>query len=43
MKYAVEIGPDALIYLTKFYKDWFRHSEINKGVIHRHTDSMEIA
>jgi hypothetical protein len=25
MKYAVEIGSDAMIFITKFHKEWFRH------------------
>jgi hypothetical protein len=31
MKYAVEMGSGAMIYITKFPKDWFRHSEVDKG------------
>jgi hypothetical protein len=27
MKYAVEMGSGVMIYITKFHKDWFRHSE----------------
>jgi hypothetical protein len=28
---------------TKIHKDWFSHSKVDeKGVINRHTDSMEI-
>jgi hypothetical protein len=37
MKYAVEISSN-----TKFYKDWFRRSEINK-VGFADTESMENA
>jgi hypothetical protein len=29
MKYVVEMGSDAVIYITKFHKDWFRHSKVN--------------
>jgi hypothetical protein len=28
---------------TKFHKYWFRHSKVDRGGIHRHADSMEIA
>jgi hypothetical protein len=43
MKYAVEMGSDAMIYVqTKFHIDWFSHSEVYMG-IHRHTDSMVIS
>jgi hypothetical protein len=35
MKYAVEMGSNAVIYITKFRKDWFRHSKVD-------TDMMEI-
>jgi hypothetical protein len=32
MKYSVEIGSGAMIYIgTKFHKDWFSHSELIKG------------
>jgi hypothetical protein len=30
MKYAVEMVSDAIIYITKFHKDWFRHSDVNR-------------
>jgi hypothetical protein len=43
MKYAVEIGPDAMKYITKFHKDWFRYSKVDSGGIHRNTDSMVMA
>jgi hypothetical protein len=43
MKYAVEMGPGAMKYITKLRKVWFRHSEINSEGIHKHTDSMVIA
>jgi hypothetical protein len=32
MKYAVEMDLDALLYITKFRKDWFRHSKVDGGV-----------
>jgi hypothetical protein len=42
MKYAVEMGSAAIH--TKFYKDWFRNSQVNGGgSIHRNRESMEIA
>jgi hypothetical protein len=41
MKYAVYVDSGAMIYITKFHKDWFRNS-IN-GVRGRHTDSMVIS
>jgi hypothetical protein len=30
---------------TKFHKDWFRHSKVQRGdtYTHRHIDKMEIA
>jgi hypothetical protein len=41
MKYAVEMGSGAMIYVhTKFHKDWFMHSEIDKGDTQRHTDAQ---
>jgi hypothetical protein len=27
---------------AKFHEDWFRHSEVDRGRIHRYTDSTEI-
>jgi hypothetical protein len=32
MKCAVEMGSGAMIYIpTKFHKDWFNHSKVDKG------------
>jgi hypothetical protein len=31
MKYVVQMGSGAMIYITKFRKDWFSHSEFDKG------------
>jgi hypothetical protein len=32
MKYAIEIGSGAMIYVhTKFHTNWFRHSKSNGG------------
>jgi hypothetical protein len=42
MKYAVEMSSGAVIYITKFHKDWFRHLIVNRKGIHRHTESMEV-
>jgi hypothetical protein len=42
MKYAVEMGSGAMIYIPKFHKDGFSHSKVDKGK-HRHIDSMVIA
>jgi hypothetical protein len=42
MKYAVEVGSGAMIYITKFHKDWFQHSKVDRGG-YTDTDSMEIA
>jgi hypothetical protein len=28
---------------TNFHKDWFRHSKVNRGGTHRHTDNTEIS
>jgi hypothetical protein len=30
MEYAVRVGSGAIIH-RKFYKDWFRHSKVNRG------------
>jgi hypothetical protein len=44
MKYAVERGSGAMIYIPSFDKDWFRLSKVDGGGgIHRHIDSMEIS
>jgi hypothetical protein len=38
MKYAVEVGSVAMIYIhTKFHKDWFRHSKLDRI---RYTDAQ---
>jgi hypothetical protein len=38
MKYAVEMGSGAMIYIPSFIRDWFRHSKVGGGVeIHRQT------
>jgi hypothetical protein len=29
MKYAVETGLGAMVYIPKFHKDWFRDSEVD--------------
>jgi hypothetical protein len=42
MKNAIEIGSGAMNIHTKFHKDWFRCSKVDRG-IHRHTDSMAIS
>jgi hypothetical protein len=42
MKNAVEMDLGVMIYITKFHKDWFRHSKVIKG-LYRHTDSMMIS
>jgi hypothetical protein len=42
MKYAVEMGSGVMIKYTKFHKYWFRHSKVDRGRIHRHTDSTAI-
>jgi hypothetical protein len=31
MKYAAEMGSGAMIQITKFYEDWFWHSQVGKG------------
>jgi hypothetical protein len=41
MKYAAEIGSSAMIYIPKFYKNWFRHSKVDGE--NRHTDTMVIS
>jgi hypothetical protein len=38
MKYAVEMGSAAMIYIRKFHKDWFRHSKVDGGGGFRHID-----
>jgi hypothetical protein len=39
MKYAVDMGSGATIfvYVPRFNEYWSRHSEVDKGGIHRHT------
>jgi hypothetical protein len=43
LKYAVEMGTGAMIYITKFHEAYFRYSEVNKRGSHIGTDSMVIA
>jgi hypothetical protein len=45
MKYAVEMCPGAMMYITNFHKDWFRHLKVDKGdtQTRRHTDSVVIS
>jgi hypothetical protein len=31
LKYAVEMGSGAMIYITRFHKDWFRYSKVDWG------------
>jgi hypothetical protein len=35
MKYAVEMGSGVMMYVciydTKFHKNWFRHSKVDRG------------
>jgi hypothetical protein len=31
VKYAVEMGSGAMVYITRFHKDWLRHSKVNWG------------
>jgi hypothetical protein len=40
MKYALEIGLDAMVYIPSFIKDWFRHSVVDKGEF---TESIAIS
>jgi hypothetical protein len=42
MKYAVQMGPGAMVYIT-IHKDWFRRSKVNSWGRHRYADSMAIA
>jgi hypothetical protein len=43
MKYAVEMGSGAMIYVpTKFHNDWFGHSDLIRGM-QRHTDTIAIS
>jgi hypothetical protein len=30
MKYAVEMGSGAMIYITKFHEDWCRNSKVDR-------------
>jgi hypothetical protein len=41
LMYAVKIGSDAMISIYQFRKDWFRHSEVNRGNSQGHRHSME--
>jgi hypothetical protein len=44
MKYAVEMGSSAMIYIPSLIKIGSAIQKlVGKGEIHRHTDSMEIA
>jgi hypothetical protein len=36
MKYAFEMVSGAMIYITKFQKDWFTHSEVYGGDTQTH-------
>jgi hypothetical protein len=36
------MGLDASIYITKIYRDWFRHSKINKGDIQTYREHEDI-
>jgi hypothetical protein len=40
MKYATEMGSGAMIH-TKFHKDWFRPSEVDRGE-HRHRQHNDL-
>jgi hypothetical protein len=42
MKYAVEMGPSAMIYIPSFIQIGLGIQKLIGG-IHRHTDSIEIA
>jgi hypothetical protein len=42
MKYAVEMAPDAMMYIPGFIQNGFGIQKLIRG-IHRHTDSMVIA
>jgi hypothetical protein len=42
MKYAVEMGSDAMVYIPNFIKTGSGIQKLVRG-IHRHTDSMEIS
>jgi hypothetical protein len=43
MKYAVEMGSDALIYIPSFIKTGSSIQKLTGGYTYRHTDSKEIA
>jgi hypothetical protein len=43
MKYAVEMGSSAMIYIPSFLKTTSGNSEVDRMGILRHTDSMVIA
>jgi hypothetical protein len=43
MKYPVEMGSSAMIYIPSFMKTDSGIQKLIGGGIHRHTDSMEIA
>jgi hypothetical protein len=30
MKYTVQVGSGAMIYISMFHKDWFEHSKVNR-------------
>jgi hypothetical protein len=43
MKYAVEMGSGALMYIPSFIEIGSSIQKLMRGGTHRHTDSMEIA
>jgi hypothetical protein len=40
MKYAVEMGSCAMIYITKAHKDWLNHSKVSRGFTHTHSKDI---
>jgi hypothetical protein len=43
MKYAVKMDSDVIIYNTKFHKQWFRRSKVNRGEFHTHAERKELS
>jgi hypothetical protein len=42
MKYADEISAGAMIYMTKFQKNWFRHSTVDQGDTQTHKQQLNV-
>jgi hypothetical protein len=41
MIYAIEMGSDAMIYVTEFHKNRYRHSEVNGSSVGIHRQGKD--